>query len=483
MNSLTPASAVAVPPAIPDRPPRVWKFWGTALWGLFIFAGMFLGQVAVIGYFVLRQGGSFDLAASDPCRRRRADHLAVGHHGIARGAAGGVDRDPSDADALCRLSRAALDLVAAISSSASSALAVLVGGWDLLSRALGREVTPGFMGEVLKSAQADGALWLLVIAFCVAAPMSEEIFARGFLYRGWSESGSASPARSSCRRWPGPRCICSTTGSSSARCFRIGLLLGYLRYRTNSTWLTIVLHGLNNLAATIRRSGWPGNCSSNLRPRAATNARRFSMSVHRDFHTTPVARSCRVRPGPGISWARRLSVLIAYAALNLAHMVVIFVVVIQHGDPSISPRRNIAGIVSMRGRQRCRGRRFSRVRSCWPCCGSRSGSQGSASQEYLALNWPSRDELLRGLAISLAFLLGMACCLSYLTGHPTPAFVIDSYRTAQADGLLWLLLIGFCIAAPVTEEFVVRGYAVSRLVAILPWSARRYRAVVGAVGD
>ena len=42
------------------------------------------------------------------------------------------------------------------------------------------------------------------------------------------------------------------TGSSSARCFTIGLLLGYLRYRTGSTWLTIVLHGINNLAATIQ---------------------------------------------------------------------------------------------------------------------------------------------------------------------------------------------------------------------------------------
>ena len=64
MDSLTPASPVAVPPAIPDQqtPPRVWKFWGTTLWGLFIFAGMFLGQVAVIVYFVLRQGGSFDVA-------------------------------------------------------------------------------------------------------------------------------------------------------------------------------------------------------------------------------------------------------------------------------------------------------------------------------------------------------------------------------------------------------------------------------------
>ena len=32
----------------------------------------------------------------------------------------------------------------------------------------------------------------------------------------------------------------------------IGLLFGYLRFRTGSTWLTILLHGLNNLAATIQ---------------------------------------------------------------------------------------------------------------------------------------------------------------------------------------------------------------------------------------
>jgi membrane protease YdiL (CAAX protease family) len=29
-------------------------------------------------------------------------------------------------------------------------------------------------------------------------------------------------------------------------------LFGYLRYRSNSIWLTIVLHGLNNLAATLQ---------------------------------------------------------------------------------------------------------------------------------------------------------------------------------------------------------------------------------------
>ncbi len=61
MDSLDPENPpLTIAPA--ERPPRIWKFWGTALWGLFIFAGMFVGQVTVIAYFVLRQGGSFDVA-------------------------------------------------------------------------------------------------------------------------------------------------------------------------------------------------------------------------------------------------------------------------------------------------------------------------------------------------------------------------------------------------------------------------------------
>ena len=51
------------------------------------------------------------------------------------------------------------------------------------------------MLDVLKSARNDGALWLLVLALCVAAPVSEELLARGFLYRGWSELFPAGPRR------------------------------------------------------------------------------------------------------------------------------------------------------------------------------------------------------------------------------------------------------------------------------------------------
>src|SRR3954469_18107639 len=62
MDSLNPESPpLVITPA--ERPPRIWKFWGTALWGLFIFAGMFVGQALVIAYFVLRQG-SLDLTAA-----------------------------------------------------------------------------------------------------------------------------------------------------------------------------------------------------------------------------------------------------------------------------------------------------------------------------------------------------------------------------------------------------------------------------------
>lgn len=252
MDSLTPASPIDVPPATPDqRPPRVWKFWGTVLWGLFIFAAMFLGQLTVIIYFVLQQGASFDLAAAI---RIVGSGLTISLSVIL-----GLPAVLLATWIAIRPTRIAFaDYLALRWSSwrdffiGVAALAILVGGWDLLSRALGREIAPGFMGDVLKSAQADGALWLLVLAFCVAAPMWEEIFSRGFLYRGWSESrlGVAGAILLSSLAWTALHL--QYDWFFFGEVFSIGVLLGYLRYRSNSTWLTIALHGLNNLAATIQ---------------------------------------------------------------------------------------------------------------------------------------------------------------------------------------------------------------------------------------
>lgn len=257
MDSLNPESpALVVAPAEPS--PRIWKFWGTALWGLFIFAGMFVGQLAVIGFFLLRQGGPYDMAT--------AVHVVSGGLTITLSVIMGLPAVLAAAWIAIRPTRTPFaDYLALRWTSWSQllvgavVLAVLVFGWDGVSRMLGREVTPGFMGDVLKSAQADGALWLLVIAFCVAAPMSEEILARGFLFRGWSESrlGVTGAIILSSAVW--------TTMHLQydwfffGEIFSIGLLLGYLRYRSGSTWLTIVLHGLNNLAATVQTFWLAGN--------------------------------------------------------------------------------------------------------------------------------------------------------------------------------------------------------------------------------
>ena len=253
MDSLnSEVSAAAAAAVIRDRsPPRIWKFWGTALWGLFIFAAMFVGQIAVVAWFVLRREGPIDLAA--------ATQVVGGGLTISLSVIMGLPAVLAALWLAIRVSRTPFaDYLALRWTSWRNvligvvSLVVLVLAWDLLSRATGREVEPGFMGDVLKSARADGALWLLVIAFCVAAPISEELFARGFLYRGWSESFLRAPGAIllSSIVWTGLHLQYDLFFLGEV--FSIGLLLGYLRYRTRSTWLTIVLHGLNNLAATLQ---------------------------------------------------------------------------------------------------------------------------------------------------------------------------------------------------------------------------------------
>ena len=50
MDSHSPEQAPVTETPAPKQRRRVWKFWGTVLWGLFVFAAMFLGQVALIAY-------------------------------------------------------------------------------------------------------------------------------------------------------------------------------------------------------------------------------------------------------------------------------------------------------------------------------------------------------------------------------------------------------------------------------------------------
>ena len=212
---------------------------------------MFLGQIAVMAYFLLRQGGPIDIAA--------LTKVASGGLTISLSVVMGLPAAVLALWIAIRPTRTRFaDYLALRGTSwkmffmGAAALVVLVMGWDLVSRVLGREVQPGFMGDVLKSAQADGAVWLLLIGFCVAAPISEELLARGFLYRGWSESFLGVPGAILLSSLAWTALHMQYNWFFFGEIFSIGLLLGYLRYRSNSLWLTIVLHGLNNLAATVQ---------------------------------------------------------------------------------------------------------------------------------------------------------------------------------------------------------------------------------------
>ncbi|MET4295084.1 membrane protease YdiL (CAAX protease family) [Bradyrhizobium sp. LB8.2] len=230
--------------------PRVWKFWGTAIWGLLIFVAMFVGQIGAIVLLVVQRGLPMDLASLQLIGREP--------QALALSVTMGLPATLAAVWLAIRIKKAAFaDYLALHWPSwkqllfGAVGLVLIVVAWETMSRSLGREATPGFMTDLLKSGRDKGAAFFLLFAFSVAAPMSEEVLARGFLYRGWSASFL---------RVPGAIVLSSLVWTAVhlqydmyflAEVFSIGLWFGYMRYRSSSLWLTIVLHALNNLTAVV----------------------------------------------------------------------------------------------------------------------------------------------------------------------------------------------------------------------------------------
>jgi uncharacterized protein len=249
MDSLNPDHPpLTVTPA--HEAPRVWKFWGTAIWGIVIFAAMFVGQISAMVLLVVQRGLPMDLASLQLVGREP--------QALALSVTMGLPATLAAVWLAIRIKKAAFaDYLALHWPSwkqllfGAVGLVLIVVAWETMSRSLGREATPGFMTDLLKSGRDKGAAFFLLFAFSVAAPMSEEVLARGFLYRGWSASFL---------RVPGAIVLSSLVWTAVhlqydmyflAEVFSIGLWFGYMRYRSSSLWLTIVLHALNNLTAVV----------------------------------------------------------------------------------------------------------------------------------------------------------------------------------------------------------------------------------------
>lgn len=131
-------------------------------------------------------------------------------------------------------------------------LAPLLIAFDLITLAFGRDVVPAFMRDNYLTAREAGTLPLFFLAVVVVAPITEEIAFRGFLFRGLSQSflGLAGTLVVTSIAWAAMHVQYDTL--ILAQIFLIGLLLGWLRWASGSTLLTILLHMLANGAATIQ---------------------------------------------------------------------------------------------------------------------------------------------------------------------------------------------------------------------------------------
>ncbi len=127
-------------------------------------------------------------------------------------------------------------------------LLCLVGGSDLLTVALGRPVVPEVMVELYRNAGVKPLIWVGMI---LAAPVAEELFFRGFLFRGWRESrlGGLGTIVFTSALWAVIHLQYDFFGI--AMIFFFGLILGTVRLQTGSVLLCIILHAIMNFIATI----------------------------------------------------------------------------------------------------------------------------------------------------------------------------------------------------------------------------------------
>jgi membrane protease YdiL (CAAX protease family) len=243
-------SAISLPP--PAATPAPWELLGTIVWGAAGVCAWFAVQFAVIvAVIVWRDStapGSVDMQkmANDGFLLAFITIVAapawIGVSVLAARLRGWRARDY-----LALVPPRRGEIVAGV-----ACLAALLVGFDLLTLLLGRDVVPGFMREAYLSARMSGSLVLFFIAVVIVAPVSEEIAFRGFLFRGLAASrlGVSGATILTSAAWAAMHV--QYDAFTLAQIFFIGLLLGWIRWASGSTLLTIVLHMLANLTACIQ---------------------------------------------------------------------------------------------------------------------------------------------------------------------------------------------------------------------------------------
>jgi len=138
----------------------------------------------------------------------------------------------------------------------SLALLFLAVCSDMLTMFLGRPIVPEFMVRAYESAGFAPLFWMAIV---VVAPVSEEILFRGFLFEGICHSrlGPSGAVAMTALFWSLVHVQYDWYGVSTI--FISGLLLGFVRLKTQSVWATSCLHSLMNFIATAEVAFLPSS--------------------------------------------------------------------------------------------------------------------------------------------------------------------------------------------------------------------------------
>jgi hypothetical protein len=125
---------------------------------------------------------------------------------------------------------------------------LFAGCFDILTLFIKRPVVTEFMVSMYTTAYFTPLLWF---AFVIMAPLTEEIFFRGFLFEGIRNSklGPAGAIVITSLAWSAMHTQYDAYGMGAV--FLGGLLLGFARTKSNSIYPPIVMHALQNVIATI----------------------------------------------------------------------------------------------------------------------------------------------------------------------------------------------------------------------------------------
>jgi membrane protease YdiL (CAAX protease family) len=130
-------------------------------------------------------------------------------------------------------------------------IVIIIAATDAILYLTGRAVVSPFQVISYTSAAQEGWLLPYFFATVIMAPAGEEALFRGYLFRGFTRpEQTAWPAIVVISLlWTLPHLQYDWTGMSEI--FVAGLFLGWVRWRSGSMLLTLILHALFNLEGTI----------------------------------------------------------------------------------------------------------------------------------------------------------------------------------------------------------------------------------------